>query len=253
MVGLGVLQAGLRCAYVLFSCYAWGVSRACGWTLRYPLSHIILTAVYSRMPLMLNLCPVVLAIVVLPACILATSVNAASLSYLCQFSALTYLSVRLVVAQTQDLAELWLCERLLEMQRERLTCVLDSYLSADLVEAMITDINPLPCNLVMKRFAVVLHLDLCNYTALTASTSTTSVAALVQGLFLEFDSLIETLGAPCGVFKIDTVGGACICEGGEIHGIVGGDAFLMALLAVMKYDACSMPLPTLSRAKITAP
>ena len=224
VVGLGTLQTCLRCAYVLFSCYAWTVTWACGWTLRYPLSNVILTAVYSGMPVGLNVCPVVLANVLLPACILADSVNAASVSYVCQFYSFTYCSLRIIVAQTQDLAELWMCERLLEMQRARLRSVLDSYISADLVEAMMTVINPLPCTLVMKRFAVVLHLDLCNYTALTASTSTTSVAALVQGLFLEFDALIQTLGAPCGVFKIDTVGGACMCEGGEICCVVRGDA-----------------------------
>jgi len=77
-----------------------------------------------------------------------------------------------------------------------------------MADMILQDQEPLPCRVCREERAVVLHLDLRNYMSLTASSELHQLAATIQRIFVEFDHLIETIGAPCSVFRIDTIGDA---------------------------------------------
>jgi class 3 adenylate cyclase len=69
--------------------------------------------------------------------------------------------------------------------------------------------EPLPMTNVYESKALVLQVDLANYTGLTARTPVHELATSVQMLYLEFDSLVQKL-TPFGVFKMDTMGDAYV-------------------------------------------
>jgi len=111
-------------------------------------------------------------------------------------------------AETQHLISMWIGVQLIEIQRRRLQQILHSLIPAEMADMILQDQEALPCRVCREERAVVLHLDLRNYMSLTASSELHQLAATIQRIFVEFDHLIETIGAPCSVFRIDTIGDA---------------------------------------------
>lgn len=100
------------------------------------------------------------------------------------------------------------------IQRSHMALILKNLLPADMVDLVLSlhfqqGNEPLPVKVFRERRAIVLHLDLKNYTGLTRSLAVGALAAHVDNCFRRFDMLVTDADAKAlGLFKIDTIGDA---------------------------------------------
>ncbi len=87
--------------------------------------------------------------------------------------------------------------------------MIQELLPQELVEMAISvSTESLPITLFREFECCFLHLDLRDYTGLTATEKSQDVAELIHEIFCAFDACLMNLGAESKVFKVDTVGDA---------------------------------------------
>lgn len=124
------------------------------------------------------------------------------------------LSLYISKLETASVLSGWISLQLVEMQRQRLTKILRNLLPKDVVHMVLSrhfqeGTEALPVKAFRERRAVVLHLDLKNYTGLTRSLDKRELASHIDKIFTRFDLLVtEKEAVSLGVFKIDTIGDA---------------------------------------------
>jgi len=124
------------------------------------------------------------------------------------------LSLYISKLETASVLSGWISLQLVAMQRQRLTEILRNLLPKDVVHMVLSrhfqdGTEALPVKAFRERRAVVLHLDLKNYTGLTRSLDMSDLASHINRIFTRFDLLVTDKEArDLGVFKIDTIGDA---------------------------------------------
>jgi len=126
-------------------------------------------------------------------------------------SVLAYYSTRI---ETAGNLSTWIGLQLLAKQRSRMAEILKHLLPQDMVEMVLsihfkTGNEALPITLCRESRAIVLHLDLKNYTGLAARLEPDRLAEHINEIFKSFDRLVYSSESKAhGLFKIDTIGDA---------------------------------------------
>jgi len=116
--------------------------------------------------------------------------------------------------ETAGFLSTWIGLQLVAIQRARMGEILKNLLPLDMVDLVLSlhfqqGHESLPVTVFRERRAIVLHLDLKNYTGLTRSLLVRELAQHIDNIFRQFDTLVTDSGAKrLGLFKIDTIGDA---------------------------------------------
>jgi len=116
--------------------------------------------------------------------------------------------------ETAGFLSTWIGLQLVAIQRARMGDILKNLLPLDMVDLVLSlhfqqGHESLPVTVFRERRAIVLHLDLKNYTGLTRTLLVRELAQHIDNIFRQFDTLVTDSGAKrLGLFKIDTIGDA---------------------------------------------
>ena len=116
--------------------------------------------------------------------------------------------------ETAGFLSTWIGLQLVAIQRARMGKILRNLLPLDMVDLVLSlhfrqGHESLPVTIFRERRAIVLHLDLKNYTGLTRSLLVRDLAQHIDNIFRQFDALVtDSRATRLGLFKIDTIGDA---------------------------------------------
>ena len=108
---------------------------------------------------------------------------------------------------------LWILD---DMRTEKMLCMQDTLqdlIPGELISMVLAESSEvrLPITSTYSGHAVVLSMDLCNYSAFVAQTSSSQVARHMHGIFSAFDAILSDSHAVSnGLFKMDTIGDAYV-------------------------------------------
>jgi len=104
----------------------------------------------------------------------------------------------------------YLSERLVAHEYDRMWEALLDLVPASMVSTVLSA-DQLPVTTSVRRRAVLLQMDLCNYTALASSIPSDQLARHVHSIFSKIDEiLLEPRAQAKGLFKMDTIGDAYV-------------------------------------------
>jgi len=207
----------LRLWYIAAALCAWYYTGQSRWTIDFSLAGIAFGCFGNGMSTREDGLALAVAHVLLLPC-LFQSTDGTSPASKCLAAAIhvvlmvmAYYSTRI---ETAGHLSTWIGLQLLAKQRMRMGEILNKLLPPDMVDLVLAQHfqqgnEPLPIKLCRKRKAIVLHLDLKNYTGLANSVDPSELAHHVDAIFRSFDRLVYSAESRAqGLFKIDTIGDA---------------------------------------------
>ena len=211
---LVVLLIALKVCHVVTAIGLFFATNADGWCLSFTLYSQAIHAFGNGLTVKQN------TLFILPILVLVCSFTLAT-SKVPVFSIILRLIVHVIVALLcaasarieQRLSQSrFIFECLVVDELERMKATLEDLVPKELLDMVVSASEvSLPMTKTYSCEAVVLRLDLCNYTALAASISSAQLAQHIHALFSAFDTILsDTQATSNGLFKMDTIGDAYV-------------------------------------------
>eukprot|EP00960_Hanusia_phi_P074956 768351-Hanusia_phi.AAC.1 len=122
--------------------------------------------------------------------------------------------VSFIVVRLTDYSERfrWRMHQVFNIESTRLREILSDLMPSNVADDMMSNSMKQPCQ---QELAVVLELDLCNFTRLSQGMDPMELANMIHRVFSKFDLIVQDKG----LFKMDTVGDAYIVSGWLPQGV----------------------------------